>query len=117
MSKSVLIVDDSLVSRLMIKEIISSKYPDWEIVQAKNADDAITQSSGKSFDLITLDLNMPGRTGLEVAPELLALHPDVRIALLTANIQNAVKEKAQELGLEFLTKPIIPPSVIEFIEG
>jgi len=117
MSKSVLIVDDSLVSRMMIKEIISSKYPDWEFVQATSADDAVKQSEGNHFDLITLDLNMPGKTGLEAAPELMKLHPGARIALMTANIQIAIKEQADKLGLEFVAKPITEDSVLGFIEA
>jgi len=113
----VLIVDDSLVSRMMIKEIIASRHPDWDFVQAKDADDAVKLSEGKQFDLITLDLNMPGRTGLEIASELIELHPNARIALMTANIQTSVKEHAEELGLKFVTKPITEESVLDFVES
>jgi len=117
MSKSVLIVDDSLVSRMMIKEIISSKHSDWEFVHAKNSEDAVNLSEGKQFDFITLDLNMPGKTGLEVAPNLKELHPNARIVLMTANIQTAVKDQATKLGLEFVCKPITEESVLGFIEA
>ena len=117
MSKSVLIVDDSMVSRMMIKEIISTSHNDWQITEAKNADDAVLKSEGQQFDLITLDLNMPGRTGLEVAPELKALHPNARIALMTANIQTSIKQQADALGLEFVAKPVTEDSVLGFVGG
>ncbi len=116
MLKSVLIVDDSLVSRMMIKEIIASKYAEWQITEAKNSDEAIKASTDKQFDLITLDLNMPGRSGLEAAPEIIALQPNAKIALMTANIQTSVKDKAEALGLEFVVKPITEDSVLGFIE-
>jgi CheY-like chemotaxis protein len=115
MTKKVLIVDDSMVSRLMIKEIISTAYPEWDFVQAANADVAVKACQSEQFDLITLDLNMPGRTGLEAAPEILDSQKNARIALLTANIQSAVKEKALNLGLEYVAKPITVDRILEFV--
>lgn len=115
MSKKVLIVDDSMVSRLMIKEIISNAHPEWECFQAANADAAVGECQGNQFDYITLDLNMPGRTGLEAAPDILAKQDNAKVALLTANIQSAVKEKALGLGLEYVAKPISVDRILEFV--
>ncbi|MCW9000065.1 MAG: response regulator, partial [Kangiellaceae bacterium] len=63
MSKRVLIVDDSLVSRMIIKEIVMSRYPDWECVQAASAEKAVDACNQSQFDYVTLDLNMPGKSG------------------------------------------------------
>ncbi len=115
MSKKVLIVDDSMVSRLMIKEIISTAHPEWECFQAANADAAVVECQDKEFDFITLDLNMPGRTGLEAAPDILAQQMNAKVALLTANIQSAIKEKAIDLGLEYVAKPISVDRILEFV--
>lgn len=117
MSKRVLIVDDSLVSRMMIKEIVMSRYPDWECVQAASAEKAVDACNQSQFDFVTLDLNMPGKSGLEAAPEILASQDSAKVALLTANIQSATRDKAEALGIAFITKPISEDGVLGFIEG
>ncbi|WP_185964496.1 response regulator [Aliikangiella marina] len=117
MSKKVLIVDDSMVSRMMIKEIIMSQHPSWECIQAASAEKAIDACHHSQFDYITLDLSMPGRNGLDAAPEMIENQNNAKIALLTANIQSAIKEKADQLGLVFITKPINVDEVLDFVDS
>ncbi len=115
MPKKVLIVDDSMVSRMMIREIIVSQHPDWECIQAANADKAVEACLKAQFDFITLDLNMPGRTGLEAAPEIIESQESAKIGLLTANIQKATQEHATALGLSFVAKPINADAILAFL--
>jgi len=113
--KRVLLVDDSRVSRLMLKAIITSKYSDWEVMEAENADIALSLCLKGGFNFITLDMNMPGRDGLTVSPELQEACPDAKIALLTANFQERVKTKAEEQGLTFLPKPITEEKILSYL--
>lgn len=114
--KSVMIVDDSLVSRMMLKTIISELEPEWEIVEAANAEQALRLAEEReSFDILTLDMNMPGKDGLSIAPNLLDKFPDAKIALLTANIQDSVRNKASAMGLVFIPKPITEEKMEQFI--
>lgn len=117
MSQHVLIVDDSRISRLMLKAIIHSRYPDFELSEAENADEAIALCQDTSFDFITLDMNMPGRDGLTVAPELQAACDNVHIALLTANFQERVIEQAKEQGLTFIPKPITEDKILGYFDA
>ena len=59
-SKTVLVVDDSRMARMMITKIIHSHHPEWEMLEAKSAQEALLVSDGKSIDIMTLDMNMPG---------------------------------------------------------
>ena len=113
--KRMLLVDDSRVSRLMLKAIIMSKYSDWDIVEAENADIALAVCKEGGFDIITLDMNMPGRDGLTVSPELQEACPNAKIALLTANFQDRVKTQALEQGLTFLPKPITEEKILNYL--
>jgi len=113
--KRVLLVDDSRVSRLMLKAIITSKYVDWDVMEAENADIALSLCLKGEFDFITLDMNMPGRDGLTVSPELQEACPNAKIALLTANFQERVKAKAEEQGLTFLPKPITEEKILSYL--
>lgn len=117
MTHSILLVDDSRISRLMLKAIVQNKFPDWDIREAENASDALALSQGHDFDFITLDMNMPGRDGLTVAPELQAVNPSVKIALLTANFQDRVKDQAEQQGLTFIPKPITEDKVLDYLES
>ena len=115
-SKSIMIVDDSLVSRIMLKNIIVELEPSWEVFEASNASEALSLAEKhKNFDMLTLDMNMPGKTGLSIAPALLEKFPHAKIALLTANIQDSVRNKATAMGLEFIAKPITEDKIEQFI--
>ena len=51
-------------------------------------------------------MNMPGMSGLELAEKLRTSHPDIRLALLTANVQESIQRRAADLGVRFFRKPI-----------
>ena len=57
-------------------------------------------------DLAVLDMNMPGMSGIELAERLRLSHPGMKLALLTANAQEAVQRRAAALGVHFFRKPI-----------
>ena len=63
-SKTVLVVDDSRMARMIIKKIIQSHHPEWEVLEARSGEEALQVSEGKSIDIMTLDMNMPGMSGL-----------------------------------------------------
>jgi len=113
--KHVMIIDDSAVSRLMLRTMIKELEPGWEITEACSASEAIEKLDQGPFDLMTLDMNMPGGDGLTIAPKLLDRWPQARVILLTANIHDAIRDKAEQLGLEFLAKPITEEVVEELI--
>jgi len=114
-AKTVLLVDDSRISRLMLKAIINSKYPDWQISEAEDAIDALNQCRMETFDFITLDMNMPGRDGLTISPELQESCPAAKIALLTANFQERIQEQAKAQGLSFIPKPITEEKILDYL--
>ena len=117
MTKTVLVVDDSRVSRLMIKAIIESKFPEWSIAEASDGDTALRMARENDYDFISLDMNMSGRDGLMIAPDLMTECPNARIALLTGNLQERVKEQALKQGLVFISKPITEQKVLAFYES
>ena len=102
----ILIVDDSIAARHGTRKILANVYPDASVTEAKNADEGQKVYGAKRPDLGILDLNIPGRTGLELAEELLAADPGARLILCTANAQQAVADRAQSIGLPIIHKPI-----------
>ena len=113
---TILIVDDSMMTQMMLNVIIKEHFPDWTVIQAKDAEEAQDKVAGVSFDYATVDMNMPGLSGLELIPLLQISHPDAKIALLTANIQHSIKSRAEDLGIELLSKPIVESTIVKFLE-
>ena len=111
-----MIVDDSNVSRLMIRGRFAVLQPDWEVIEAASGDEALTLVATTKPDFITMDVNMPGISGFEAAEMILKENPLVRIAILTANIQGASREKAQQLGVKFVQKPVTQAAIQQAID-
>lgn len=117
MSKVILVCDDSRISRMMIKAIITDRRPDWTIIEAESGDDALAKVADNPFDIATLDLNMPGMDGLELAEKLQAIYPEAIYSLLTANIQDVIKERAEQLNLTFIGKPITEDKIGAYLDN
>ncbi len=117
MSKTVLVVDDSRVSRLMICGFVKERYPDWYFIEGSSAEDALAKLDGCRIEYMTLDMNMPGMDGLTLGITLRQRYPEARIALVTANIQMSVRKRAEEAGLTFVPKPISKEKILGFIEA
>lgn len=114
-TKSVLLVDDSKFARLLVKAFISSNFAGWEIDEAEDANNALEMVSAKTYDYMLVDFNMPGMNGLELGEKLRAQFPDAVIALLTANIQQEIQNKAENLGLDFIPKPPTEEKIRDYI--
>jgi two-component system chemotaxis response regulator CheY len=103
---TVLVVDDSRVSRLMARQYILSKCPDWQVIEASTGEEALEKAKSLAPVLILIDVNMPGMGGLAAAEQLRAACPGAHVSLVTANVQNATRNRAAELGIGFMEKPI-----------
>lgn len=113
-SKSVLIVDDSRLTRMMITKIVITYHPEWKITEAVSADLALQICDEHSFDFITLDNNMPGISGLDAYPLLREKQPAAKIGLFTANIQKSIQERCKNEGVILVEKPITEERVAQF---
>ncbi len=105
MKPKLLIVDDSSVSRLMIRGRVTGLRPDWDVIEAATGDEAVAMVSTAQPDYITMDINMPGMNGFEAVEKIRQINQTVKIAILTANIQASSREKAAQLAVHFVQKP------------
>lgn len=115
-SKTVLIVDDSKVSRMVIRAHILAAQPQWQITEAGTGDEAVKLAEQNPPDYCTMDINMPGILGTDAAALILQKHPHIRIAIFSANIQGAVQSRAQQLGAIFVAKPVTEKSIAQAIQ-
>jgi CheY-like chemotaxis protein len=108
---TLLIVDDSRVSRMMIKGRVLAAQPGWTIHEAGNAQEALASVQAQAPDFISMDMNMPGLTGFEAITQLRAAGCEAKIAMLTANIQQSSRDRAAEMGVYFVQKPATEAAV------
>lgn len=105
-TKTVLVVDDSRVSRMMARQFILSARPQWLVEDAATGEEALEKVKTVQPVLILVDVNMPGIGGMAAAEQLRSICPGTHISLVTANVQNATRNRANELGIGFMEKPI-----------
>lgn len=116
-AKTVLLVDDSRVARMMTRKLIEVGRPGWTVVEAACGEDALEALPAAKPDYVVLDVNMPGIGGIETARRIRALAPDLPVTLLTANIQDPVRHQAEEMGVGFLSKPVRDDALLAFLDG
>lgn len=85
MAKKILIVDDHLVVRNGVAMVLEKQIEDVAISNAENFFDAIALLKEDSFDLIILDINIPGGKSTEMITDLRAIQPCVRILVFSAH--------------------------------
>jgi DNA-binding response OmpR family regulator len=112
--RSVLIVDDEKNIRLMLAQAL--EVLEVETDTATNGQEALAKLKEKEFDLILLDLKMPGISGMEVLRQVREIRPDIRIIMITAHgtVESAVE--ATKLGAsDFIQKPFVPEEIRDLV--
>ena len=112
MSKKILIVDDERNIRTTLKMCLSGEG--YEIETAVNGEDGLEKAEKDKYDLIFLDIKMPGMNGMEVLEELRKRRNKTNIVIMTAygTIEDAVK--AMKLhAVDFIPKPFTPEEIRE----
>ena len=112
MSKRVLITDDAAFMREMLREILTDGG--YEVVaEAADGDEALTRFREHRPDVITLDIVMPGKSGLDVLREITALDSSACIVMCSALGQEALVMEALEAGAkDYIIKPFKPDQVL-----
>jgi CheY-like chemotaxis protein len=106
MTTKILIVDDSKLARMSVAKLLAGLRPSWTRLEATNADEAILITGQERPDIVLLDFNMPGRSGLELAAQLRDTYPHVPVAIISANIQIEIVDRTAQAGATFLPKPL-----------
>ncbi len=112
MKARVLIADDASFMRQMIREIIEPEG--YEVVgEATNGIEAVEQFESLHPDIVTMDIVMPKRSGIDAVKGILAQHPDAKIVMCSALGQETLVMEALQAGArDFIVKPFKPDSVI-----
>ncbi len=112
----ILVVDDNLLIRTLLREILSTGGHEV-LAEAANGEEAIAQAAAGRPELITLDLVMPGRDGLQILTELRRLDPRVLVIVCSAWLTKPRVTAALRLGASgFLAKPFDRATLLETVD-
>ena len=116
MKATVLIVDDSKLARIVAGKAIAMLQPDWERIEASNADQALELARSRDVHAMVIDYNMAGKNGIELGQEVRALYPTLPIAIITANVQDEIIAASRAIGATFVSKPVTSDGLRDFLK-
>ena len=114
-SKRVLIVDDEQGIRKLLYQRLSSEG--YQCQEAGNATQALEELKSNAVELMLLDIKMPGKSGVELLPEIKAGYPDVAVLMATAITDaNTAIQCMKQGAYDYLTKPFNLDEVVLSVE-
>jgi DNA-binding NtrC family response regulator len=113
--QKILVLDDEKNIRLTIKRCLES--PEISIDDAINGEEALNKLKADTFDLLLLDLKLPGIDGMEILRIVKSQYPDMKVIIISAHgtIQTAV-EALKTGALDFLEKPFTPTDLRSVVQ-
>ena len=103
--KKVLVVEDNPLNMELVLEILKSQG--FSAFEAVDGEDAINQIEKETFDLILMDIELPGIDGMEVTRIIKNRYPTIPVIALTSYAMKGDKEKFLAAGFdEYMSKPI-----------
>jgi len=94
----VLIVDDHEIVRRGLKEVLADEFPGLEAGEAETSQAALERVMAREWDIALLDINLPGRSGLEVLEELKRLRPGLPVVVLSQYPEEEFAIRSLKLG-------------------
>lgn len=102
---SVLVVDDEEPIRNALKKFLSQQG--YDVVTASSGDEALRILQRQKISVLLLDVRMPGRSGIDLVPQVLEMEPSIAVLMLTAvNDATTAALCMQRGAMDYLTKPI-----------
>ena len=116
MTHTVLVCDDAIFMRTMISDILSQAG--FEVVgEAESGLQAVEKYRELKPDLVTMDIVMPDKGGIEAVREICKSDPEAKILMCSAMGQQALVVEAIQAGAkDFVVKPFQPSRVLEAVQ-
>jgi len=110
----ILITDDHAVLRRGLMQILEDGFGKVQFGEAANAGEAITQVAKSHWDLVVLDITMPGRSGLDALKEIKSLQPETRVLVLSVHSEDQFAVRVLKAGAAgFLNKDSAPEELVK----
>jgi two-component system, NarL family, invasion response regulator UvrY len=113
----VLIVDDHPIVRRGLKEILVRELEGTVCGEAKDAQDVLARMQTEDWDLVILDITMPGRSGLEVLRDLKTLRPKLPVLVVSMHAEDQYGKRTLRAGASgYMNKESAPDELIKAVK-
>jgi len=114
---AILLIDDHAIVRSGIRKLLAG-LPEIDLKEVATGEAALLELRGAQFDLVILDLNLPGLGGLELLRRILAAHPGVKVLVFSLHTEAVYAARAMEAGARgYISKNAAPEELLEAIES
>jgi two-component system invasion response regulator UvrY len=109
----ILITDDHAVVRQGLKQILAEEFKRAEFGEASNVQEAIDKVWKENWDVVVLDITMPGRSGLEVLKEIKKSRPKLPVLMLSMHPEDQFAVRLLKIGASgYMTKESAPQELV-----
>ena len=116
MSTKVLLVDDSGMARRSTRRTLEGAG--YDVVEAEDGLAALERYAIERPDVVLLDLVMKGMYGLDVLGKLREMDPNVKVVVVSADVQSSSRDMVQAAGAAgFLNKPVEPAQIVRLLQN
>jgi DNA-binding NtrC family response regulator len=116
MKTNILVVDDLKSMRLTLGGILEDEG--YDVVLAENGYQAIEAAKQTSFDLIFMDIKMPGINGVQTFREIKKINPQAAVIMMTAySVEDLVREALEEGAYAVVYKPFDVENILSIIDS
>jgi two-component system, NarL family, invasion response regulator UvrY len=113
-----LLIDDHPLVRRGLKQLLQEEYPDVRMDEADNVPGFSGEGATAPWDLVLLDLTMPGVQGLEALARVLGARPDLRVLVVSMHDDKHLAMQAVKLGAAgYITKDSAPDRLLEAVSS
>jgi signal transduction histidine kinase len=112
--KCILLAEDNEINRIVATKFMQS----WllKIDYAASGTEAVKKMRTGNYDLILMDLQMPGLDGYEASQEIRTFNNSIPIIALTASVMPEIKDKVKHAGMnDYMTKPFVPDKLFDIL--
>jgi len=114
--KRVLVVEDDAAIRRGLVDAL--QFSGYEVLQAANGGDGMAQAQRATYDLLLLDLILPGHSGFEILEAVRAARPTLPVIILTARGEESDRVKGLRLGADdYVVKPFSVRELLARVEA
>jgi two-component system invasion response regulator UvrY len=113
----ILITDDHAVVRQGLKQILADEFKNATFGEASNAQEALAHVWRQAWDVVVLDMSMPGRNGLEVLKEIKKSRPKLPVLVLSMHPEDQFAVRVLKTGAAgYMTKESAPEELVGAIK-
>ncbi|MDB6110651.1 MAG: Two component transcriptional regulator, LuxR family [Pedosphaera sp.] len=109
----ILIVDDHSIIRQGLKQLLADEFPKATFGEANNGNEALEQVMKQPWDVVLLDITMPGKGGLDVLKQIVGAQPNIAVLVLSMHPEDQYAVRVLKTGAAgYITKNTASEEVV-----